>query len=69
MKPLAHINHDPRFPTINRYWSDPAYRRRIDAENAHARDLANQHIDTGMAELNAKQAEAWASENKGAAGE
>ena len=59
MKPLHYQPHDPLFPTINRYWNDPAYRARIDAENAHARELANQHIDAGMAALNAKQAKEW----------
>lgn len=59
VKPLPHYNHDPLFPTLNRYWNDPAYRARIDAEAAHARDLLNQHIDAGMAALNAKQAKGW----------
>ena len=59
MKPLPRYNHNPLFPTLNRYWNDPDYRRQKDAENAHARDLVNQHIDAGMAALNAKQAKAW----------
>ena len=29
-----------RFPMLNRYWSDRAYRKRIDAETEHARRLA-----------------------------
>lgn len=59
VKSLPRHNHDPLFPTLNRYWTDPVYRKQKDAENAHARDLANQHIDAGMAALNAKQAKKW----------
>jgi hypothetical protein len=49
MKRLGYLKLEPEFPTLNRYWTDPDYRRRIEAETKHNRDIANAAIDAGLA--------------------
>ncbi len=49
-----------RFPELDAYWTDPAYRARIDAETEHERRLTHARIDRGMEPHNQRQAQAWA---------
>jgi hypothetical protein len=46
---------DSSFPMLNRYWTDPAYRRRMDAEAAHANELSMAAMDRGIAAYRARQ--------------
>ncbi len=37
-----------KFGEIERYWSDPEYRLRIDAETAHQRELTHRKLDAAL---------------------
>ena len=37
-----------RFSTLERYWNDAAYRRRMDAEAAHQQAIMNAEWDAGQ---------------------
>jgi len=64
MKPNHAPVTDSSFPMLNRYWTDPAYRRRMDAEAAHANELSMAAMDRGIAAYRARQ-EAHAQELEG----
>jgi hypothetical protein len=36
---------EDHFPTITRYWNEPAFRAELDAETQDNRDTANAHLD------------------------
>ena len=46
-KPLP-AYRDMTFDTLERHWSDPAYRARCEAERAHQQELMNATIDATM---------------------
>jgi hypothetical protein len=49
---------------LNRYWSDPQYRRRMDAENDHARRLINDGIDAAMITSGTRWPADWSDTDK-----
>ena len=52
------------FPTLNRYWSDPAYRRRLDAETEHARKLAHDAMDQRLEATGNRWPPNWTEQEK-----
>jgi hypothetical protein len=55
MKPNLAPVTDNLFPMLNRYWNDAEYRRRMDAEAAHAHALSMAAMDRGIAAYRARQ--------------
>jgi hypothetical protein len=49
---------------LNQYWNDPQYRRRMDAENDHARRLINDAMDAAMIANGTRWPINWSKANK-----
>jgi hypothetical protein len=54
MKHLPHPVTDARFPTLNRYWNDPAFAAALDVEQNEHRASINAIIDAGQDKHRAK---------------
>lgn len=53
------------FTTLERYWNDPDFRARLDAETQANRDRANAAIDAGLAKHRAAQEARLSNEGNG----
>jgi hypothetical protein len=65
MKPNLALVADASFPTLNRYWNDRDYRRRMDAEADHANELSMAALDRGIAAWRDRQKAEHAAELEG----